>query len=394
VGVVPKLEAAAELGAKTAPPDAVALRLAASPERLARVRKLLECLRDDAAGGGAGGGGASGGGAAGAAGAGGAAGGGTAAAAAAAAAAGVGFVLGGLRGAGAARRRDAPFAEVYRLSGAASALAGGEASAAAGATLGALARGAGSPAPSGAAPIAFQLGGSTLEGLPVWLLTAGGEDAAVRCWDLERPRASHTVCGLLPGEVREAYEAAWLWPPPRQAAAAAAAQGADGEDAGEAEEDEAEEEEDDEDEEGGAGGDERRAASAAALAALREAAAAAGGADAGAHFAHRDAAPDGISACQRRRRRRGGGDSYAYGWQRAHPVRACLAQRLHDPARDELHAAGGGAKGVAANPTLAMKGAVPARSAHDAAVTAMAWLDLPTRLLITGAADGVVKVWR
>lgn len=41
-----------------------------------------------------------------------------------------------------------------------------------------------------------------------------------------------------------------------------------------------------------------------------------------------------------------------------------------------------------------MKGAAPAATAHDAAINAMGWLDLPTHLLITGAADGVVKVWR
>lgn len=34
-----------------------------------------------------------------------------------------------------------------------------------------------------------------LASLPVWLLTAGA-DGAVRCWDLHRPRASHTVCGI------------------------------------------------------------------------------------------------------------------------------------------------------------------------------------------------------
>ena len=36
---------------------------------------------------------------------------------------------------------------------------------------------------------------SDLAALPVWLLTAGA-DGMVRCWDLHRPRASHTVCGI------------------------------------------------------------------------------------------------------------------------------------------------------------------------------------------------------
>ncbi len=49
---VPKLEAAAELGAKTAPPDSLALRLAVSPDRLARCRKLLEGLASSSAEGG------------------------------------------------------------------------------------------------------------------------------------------------------------------------------------------------------------------------------------------------------------------------------------------------------------------------------------------------------
>ena len=41
-----------------------------------------------------------------------------------------------------------------------------------------------------------------------------------------------------------------------------------------------------------------------------------------------------------------------------------------------------------------MKGAAPAATAHEAAITAMGWLDLPMRLLISGAADSVVKLWR
>lgn len=39
------------------------------------------------------------------------------------------------------------------------------------------------------------------KGLPVWLLTGGG-DQCIRCWDLVQPSASHTVCGLRPGQSR------------------------------------------------------------------------------------------------------------------------------------------------------------------------------------------------
>jgi hypothetical protein len=42
-------------------------------------------------------------------------------------------------------------------------------------------------------------------GLPCWILTAGS-DSIVRCWDLERPMASHTVLGLDPGETRHVYQ--------------------------------------------------------------------------------------------------------------------------------------------------------------------------------------------
>ncbi len=41
-----------------------------------------------------------------------------------------------------------------------------------------------------------------------------------------------------------------------------------------------------------------------------------------------------------------------------------------------------------------MKGNVPACTRHDNDVVALAWLDIPSRLLITGGKDGMVKVWR
>ncbi|NBW87221.1 MAG: hypothetical protein EBR23_10455 [Planctomycetia bacterium] len=37
---------------------------------------------------------------------------------------------------------------------------------------------------------------------------------------------------------------------------------------------------------------------------------------------------------------------------------------------------------------------LPAAASHSSFVTAMAWLDLPTRLLVTAGADGLIKVWR
>jgi hypothetical protein len=41
-----------------------------------------------------------------------------------------------------------------------------------------------------------------------------------------------------------------------------------------------------------------------------------------------------------------------------------------------------------------LKGLVPASTRHDNDVVALAWLDIPTRLLVTGGSDGLVKVWR
>jgi hypothetical protein len=41
-----------------------------------------------------------------------------------------------------------------------------------------------------------------------------------------------------------------------------------------------------------------------------------------------------------------------------------------------------------------LKGLTPAVTRHDNDVVAMTWLDIPTRLLVTGGKDGLVKVWR
>ena len=37
---------------------------------------------------------------------------------------------------------------------------------------------------------------------------------------------------------------------------------------------------------------------------------------------------------------------------------------------------------------------VPAATSHAGFVTALAWLDLPTRLLVTAGADGLIRIWR
>jgi hypothetical protein len=41
-----------------------------------------------------------------------------------------------------------------------------------------------------------------------------------------------------------------------------------------------------------------------------------------------------------------------------------------------------------------MKGSVPASTRHENDICAMTWLDVPSRLLLTGGRDGVVKIWR
>jgi WD40 repeat protein len=359
------------------------------------------------------------------------------AAVAAAAAAGVGFVLGGLRGAGAARRRDNPFALAYRLADGSSGdiLTG---------SLNDLHRSGGgnNTAYSAAgAPLAYLHGGTPLEGLPVWMLTAG-TDRKVRCWDLERPRASHTVCGLVPGETREAYEGAWLYPPapPASMSTSSAYVGGGGsgrrtsalgrhhhinedgsfsEGDDDEEDDEAEDDEDDDgDEENSAGEDE---ADDAVVRAVRKALGL-GGSNEGndededdeedgssalrsnAHFVHaRDlVGHDGLSQSQKgglrgRAGRRGhkttssSATNYPYSWQYPQPVRAIFSQDAHDPSQDMRATNNNGGDG---NPAVQLKGPIPASTGHEAFITALAWLDLPTRLLLTGSSDGVVKVWR
>ena len=82
---------------------------------------------------------------------------------------GVGFVLGGLRGAGGSRRYRNAMDVVSPHS---------------------------KPQESKTPP--------DTNGLPVWMLT-GSADGTVRCWDMDRPQDSHTVLGLDSGETRHVY---------------------------------------------------------------------------------------------------------------------------------------------------------------------------------------------
>ena len=45
-------------------------------------------------------------------------------------------------------------------------------------------------------------------------------------------------------------------------------------------------------------------------------------------------------------------------------------------------------------PAQQHKGPIPALASHEDVITCMAWLDQPTRVLITGSRDGVIKVWK
>lgn len=316
----------------------------------------------------------------------------------------LGFVLGGMRGAGAVRRRGLGFATGYT----ASAAAGGSTAAAAAAVSGA----AGVPSTDefkATDPRATQLlqvyGSSPSEGLPVWLLTAG-TDGRVRCWDLDRPRASHTVCGSLPAHPRDGYEGAWARPvdpqvwdgdeTPNGIASSSAGEG--------------------------------RAASVASPSPGPQSPSAPSSSAAAAVFtldrdtdapdAELDSAlakmrirdqdhfpafcgSDGISlrrpvpnesvlAALGLSRRLFARAQYSYWYQRNHPVRTIFAMPLSTLVA-EADAANGG---IPQNPYLAMKGPLPSGTGHVAAVTAMAWIDLPTRLLITAGKDGVIKVWR
>ena len=292
---------------------------------------------------------------------------------AAASQSGVGFVLGGMRGAGAVRRRGG-YAVGYAV-GTGSGSRDGYAATTGGTELDAM---------GGSGDVIFSYGANQSEGLPVWMVTAGS-DRIVRCWDLDRPRASHTVCGLEPGHVRDGYEGSVLQAyAPRQWQVELDAEG-DSSSAPEPDIDD-EEEEDDEDDVDGQ------------------------------HFAAHFS-PDGVSrprvgfsrrdgsAGKRQRESRSSGSEtahlsrrereglrYPYGHQAPHPVRMALSQPLYDPSKESDVM--GGSSGVPPNPSVLMRGPVPASTAHNGAITSLAWLDVPTRLLLTGSEDGHVRIWR
>jgi len=324
-----------------------------------------------------------------------------------AAAAGIGFVLGGLRGAGAARRRDKPFAVGYAVgAGPAVGAAGGGGGGGGGGSVSPTY--AASAAPGGgmdATTVGFVYGGTAHEGLPVWMLTAG-DDATVRCWDLDRPRASHTVCGLSPGVPRDAYEGAWVRPHPphvwhvaggggmdsggggdRSAASPGPASGK-GHGGDEGHDDAAAEDSGDD----GEAVDEGLMPDVPDHTGLRQPA----------HFVAYtrddglcgDAVVDVDLSTAGGGGRRGGRRrmrQYVYHHQHGTPARVIFSQPLYDPAAEGDTM---GVGGVPSSPAIALRGPTPAPTSHASSITALAWLDLPTRLLLTGGADGVVKVWR
>ena len=190
------------------------------------------------------------------------------------------------------------------------------------------------------------------EGLPVWILT-GGSDGYIRCWDLDRPRASHTVSGIPPCETRDGYEGVTLVsvPPPNAGAAATG---------------------------GGLGG------------------VVVGGEESDTVDFPAYATPDGFTARAKGRGDTvvvGGGASHGSGYQvtqKGFPVRAILSTPLAT-LMEESEATSGG---LPTSPHREGKGAVPPPTAHTSYITAMTWLDIPSRVLVTGGRDGVLKFWR
>lgn len=296
--------------------------------------------------------------------------------------AGLGFVLGGIRGAGAARRSRPGFEYGYTVgpgvgsdvlvgSTVGMGMSSGPTSASVAMTGAATpyarcGRELYDPASDNASSLLATTGCGPGEGLPVWLLTAGS-DACVRCWDMDRPRASHTVCGLPPVEPRDAYEGAWILPESPQWW-------------------------DVQDIPGGV------PAGSSPLAGGHLPAAQ--GAK-GSHFMQ-SAEQDGMSAgrpISNEPALKGlglaghsslPGVAYKYWNQRGTPIRTTLCQGLATPLADDDTAA----LSMSESPYRRGKGPVPAPAMHTAPITAMAWVDLPLRLLLTGSKDGLVKVWR
>lgn len=195
-------------------------------------------------------------------------------------------------------------------------------------------------------------------GLPCWLLTASS-DSVVRCWDFDRPHVSHTVMGLLAGESRHVYMGHVCHKYPSAPDSSAGGAGAGGV--------------------GGGGVGTTGPGGVTTLSAVASAAEAVAAGVLGRHFPTHTS-PDGISM--------------AWAWEHVkHPPPAMIVcQQPTSPLDNPLVMPGSFAH--TSSPSLQLKGLTPAVTRHDNDVVAMTWLDIPTRLLVTGGKDGLVKVWR
>jgi hypothetical protein len=81
--------------------------------------------------------------------------------------------------------------------------------------------------------------------------------------------------------------------------------------------------------------------------------------------------------------------SYRLWHQRGTPIRTVFCQTLASPLPEDDTAA----LSMSESPYRRGKGPVPAPTMHTAPITAMAWVDLPLRLLLTGSKDGLVKLY-
>jgi len=76
--------------------------------------------------------------------------------------------------------------------------------------------------------------------------------------------------------------------------------------------------------------------------------------------------------------------------QRGFPVRAILSNPLSSPMEECELSAGG----LPISPHREGKGVLAPPTAHTSFITAMAWLDIPSRILLSGARDGTIKFWK
>ena len=186
-------------------------------------------------------------------------------------------------------------------------------------------------------------------GLPSWILTAG-DDAFVRCWDLLRPKASHTVLGLPPHGRRDVYDRVRAHPYPPQLRGLA------------------------EDSSGPSTASPKQ--SLHTPAGDRDAAAAGEG-----NLFPAFTSKDGLSLLP--------------GIQ-ARPVSDAAPMLIvsQSPATPKRSADGGGALPQHSEAELERKGLTPPPTKHMDSIVAMAWLEVGKRLLVTAGRDGSIKVWR